>query len=157
MSESALELGELLGSATEEVLETMFYTGAFGPGTEGGGTYLSAGVSFRGSRNGALDVAAPESTALALAAAFLGETVESVPPEQVPTVIGELANVLCGVILGRVEEGGQFVIAPPHVSRQDMAELVRNLEVRRVFELEEGTLSVGLTIDLSSDTESPNG
>ncbi len=141
------ELTDLLDSATEEVLETMFYTGAFGPGTEGGGPYLSAGVSFRGSRNGTLDVAAPEATATALAAAFLGETPESVPPEQVPAVIGELANVLCGVVLGRVEDGGQFVIAPPNVSRLDLEALARNLEVRRVFELEEGTLSVGLTID----------
>ena len=141
------DLENLLDSAAEEVLETMFYTGIFGPGTEGDGPYVSAGVSFQGTRNGSLDVAAPESTAMALAASFLGEDPESVPAEQVPTVIGELANVLCGVVLGRVEEGGQFVIAPPQVSRLDLANLARNVEVRRVFELEEGTLSVGLTID----------
>jgi len=142
------ELEDLLSSAAEEVLETMFYSGVFGPGTEGGGPYLSAGVSFRGSRSGALDVAAPEATATALAASFLGETAESVPAEQVPAVIGELANVLCGVVLGRVEEGGQFVIAPPKVSRTEAGvQPARNLEIRRVFELEEGTLSVGLTID----------
>jgi CheY-specific phosphatase CheX len=141
------DLENLLDSAAEEVLETMFYTGIFGPGTEGDGPYVSAGVSFKGSRNGVLDVAAQESTATALAASFLGEAAESVPVEQIPTVIGELANVLCGVVLGRVEEGGQFVIAPPQVSRLDLANLARNLEVRRVFELEEGTLSVGLTID----------
>jgi hypothetical protein len=146
-SELGLELADLLGSAAEEVLETMFYSGVFGPGTEGDGPYLSAGVSFRGSRSGSLDVAAPESTATALAAAFLGETVESVPPDQVPTVIGELANVLCGVVLGRVEEGGQFVIAPPQVCRLETGSLARHLEVRRVFELEEGSISVGLTID----------
>jgi CheY-specific phosphatase CheX len=151
------EFDELLSSATEEVLENMFYTGAFGPGTEGDGPYYSAGVSFTGSRNGTLDVAAPESTATALAAAFLGETVESVPPEHVPTVIGELANVLCGVVLGRVEEGGHFVIAPPQVSRLELASLARNLAVRQVFELEEGTLSVGLTIDVSGDAVSPDG
>jgi len=141
------DLENLLDSAAEEVLETMFYTGIFGPGTEGDGPYVAAGVAFQGSRNGSLDVAAPESTAIALAAAFLGEDPESVPAQQVPTVIGELANVLCGVVLGRVEEGGQFVIAPPQVSRLDLGNPAHNLEVRRVFELEEGTLSVGLTID----------
>jgi hypothetical protein len=147
------ELEALLGSAAEEVLETMFYSAVFGPGTEAEGPYWSAGVSFRGSRSGALDVAAPESTATALAAAFLGESPESVPDGTVPTVIGELANVLCGVVLGRVEEGGQFVIAPPRVSRLDAAAFAPQLQVRHVFELEEGTLSVGLTID----PVSPNG
>lgn len=141
------EFDELVNSATEEVLETMFYTGAFGPGTEAEGAYVSAGVSFKGSRNGALDVAVPESTATALAASFLGESPDSVPPGQVPAVIGELANVLCGVVLGKIENGGQFVIAPPQVARQDLAALARHLETRQIFELEEGTLSVGLTID----------
>jgi len=143
------ELEDLLGVAAEEVLETMFYTGIFGPGTEApDGPYLSAGVSFRGSRSGALDVSAPQSTATALAAAFLGESVESVPAEQVPTVIGELANVLCGVVLGRVEEGGNFAIAPPRIARLDGPELAEHYPgVRCVFEIEEGTLSVGLTIE----------
>ncbi|MEI9973605.1 MAG: chemotaxis protein CheX [Ignavibacteriota bacterium] len=141
------EFEDVLSSATEEVLETMFYTGAFGPGTEGEGPYFSAGVSFKGSHNGVLDVAVPEITAMSLAASFLGETIDSVPAEQVPTVIGELANVLCGVVLGKIAEGGEFVIAPPEIARKDLAALARNLAARQVFELEEGTLSVGLTID----------
>lgn len=142
------ELESLLGFAAEEVLETMFYSAVMGPGAElAEGPYLAGGVSFTGTRSGALGVSAPQSTATALAAAFLGESPDEVPASQVPTIIGELANVLCGVVLGRIEPGGQFVIAPPQVSCVDTSELAAaNLEVRRVFELEEGTLSVGLTI-----------
>jgi CheY-specific phosphatase CheX len=104
---------DLLCCAAEEVLETMFYSAVFGPGTESAeGPHWCAGVTYQGSRGGALAVSLPQSTAMALAAAFLGESVESAPEAQVPTVI-ELANVLCGVLLGRMEEGGQFVIAPP--------------------------------------------
>jgi CheY-specific phosphatase CheX len=148
------ELEDLLGSAAEEVLETMFYSAVFGPGTEAvGEPYLSAGVTFKGSRSGALDVSAPQSTATALAAAFLGESPESVPDLQVPAVIGELANVLCGVVLARVEEGGNFAIAPPRISQLDAPQSVPTLGIRRVFELEEGTLSVGLTLE----PVSPNG
>jgi hypothetical protein len=141
------ELEQLLGSAAEEVLETMFYSAVFGPGTEeADGPYLSAAVRFEGTRNGLLDVSAPQSTATTLAAAFLGESTDSVADAQVPAVIGELANVMCGVVLARVEQGGNFAIAPPQVSRTD-GPLAMPGGVRQIFEIEEGTLAIGLTLE----------
>ena len=141
------ELEDLLGIATEEVIETMFYSAVFGPGTEAAeGPYLSAEVTFTGSRSGALEVSAPQSTATVLAAAFLGENADSVADTQVPAIIGELANVMCGVVLGRLEQGGQFAIAPPQVSRME-GPAASHRGVRRVFEIEEGTVSIGLTLD----------
>lgn len=141
------ELADMLGSLAEQVLETMFYTAVLGPASETEGSRLAAVVTFTGSRTGTVVVSAPESTAKALTADFLGIDLESVPEGHVPTVLGELANVLCGAMLARIDPAGGFVISPPSVSGQDESLLAaEDMAVWRTFELEKGDLTVGLTM-----------
>src|SRR5580692_6243626 len=103
------EIGQLLDGITEEVLEGMFFSAVMGPtGGEVGGPCLCARVSFSGSRNGSLAVSAPNATATSLAGSFLGTEDCSAPDDQINAALGELANILCGAVLGRSEPAGRF-------------------------------------------------
>ncbi len=90
-------------------------------------------------------MSAAPSTAAVLAAGFLGED-DTVADAQVRSVVGELANVLCGVVLGRMDPKGRFVISPPQVIDADGASSVSGMVLHRRFELMEGDLAVGLTV-----------
>jgi CheY-specific phosphatase CheX len=138
-------LNEILTQAAEEVLENMFFSGVMGEMAEPPeGERVCATVTFDGSSHGTLSVSAPLSTASALAAGFLGEEEGSVARAQARAVVGELANVLCGVVLGRMNPDGDFVISPPDVTRADSE--VSVLELHHWFELMEGDLAIGLTV-----------
>lgn len=128
---------QVLETVVNEVLETMFFSAVFGPGVETEGQRMTARVAFTGSRSGALEVEALETTVTALACSFLGVMEEELPEGQAPAMLGEMANVLCGAVLGRVEPEGRFLISPPEVGVA--AETPAS---RQVFELAEGWLAV---------------
>ena len=153
MSASAMTDHEtLLQELTAGVLETMFFSVVIGPGAGGVPERpLTALVSFSGSRSGSLRVLTGGNTATALADTFLGGAEEAAPEEQAPSVLGELANVLCGAILGRVEPAGHFTIAAPMLfTDAESASKVADMQVLSRFELEEGELTAGLTFDSPS-------
>jgi hypothetical protein len=136
---------QVLDTVVNEVLEGMFFSAVLGPGTESEGPRMTASVSFSGSHSGALEVSALESTVTALACSFLGVMEGEMPEGQAPAMLGEMANVLCGAILGRVEPEGRFQIAPPEVgtSQEPLPGAERQDGTRQVFELAEGWLAVG--------------
>jgi hypothetical protein len=136
---------QVLDTVVNEVLETMFFSAVFGPGTETEGPRMTACVSFSGSHSGALEVSALEGTVTALACSFLGVMEDELPKGQAPAMLGEMANVLCGALLGRVEPEGRFRIAPPEVgtSQEPLPGAERQDGTRQVFELAEGWLAVG--------------
>ena len=132
---------QVLEAVVNEVLETMFFSAVFGPGTETEGDSMTARVTFTGSHEGALEVSALATTVTALACSFLGVMEDELPEGQAPALLGEMANVLCGAVLGRLEPEGRFRIAPPEI--RSAAEPV---DLRQVFELAEGWLAVSLGI-----------
>jgi CheY-specific phosphatase CheX len=142
------ETKEVLEQVSSEVLETMFFSSVLGPlEAPDGSAWLGAKVSFSGTLRGYLAVAAGEETARALAESFLGADADDVPPEQVPAMLGELANVICGSVLGKIEESGQFVISAPEAAPEgQVTAMLANLQTRLDLELMEGGLSVGLTL-----------
>ncbi len=140
------EMERLLEGVTEEVLEAMFFSSVLGPCADPvEGPCLSAHVSFSGSRSGALAVSVPNVTAATLAASFLGTEDGSAPEDQIRAALGELANILCGAVLGRNDPAGRFSISTPEVSVVDDFAL-RSMQFQRSFELMEGNLAIGLTI-----------
>lgn len=141
------DLNLLLDQAAEEVLENMFYSGVMGQvDGEPEGERVCATVSFEGSTGGALTVSAAPSTLAVLAAGFLGAEDENVAEEQVRSVAGELANVLCGAVLGHMDPQGNVRISPPAVCTAQDGNIVRDRAIRKRFELMEGDLAIGLTI-----------
>lgn len=141
------DLNQLLEKAAEDVLENMFYSGIMGEMEgEPEGERLCATVRFEGTREGELTVSALPSTLAVLAAGFLGADDDNVPDAQVQSVAGELANVLCGAVLGHMEPHGQFRISPPSVCEAQGGSAMRDMDLRKRFELMEGDLAVGLTV-----------
>ncbi|SPE31139.1 hypothetical protein SBA3_1750014 [Candidatus Sulfopaludibacter sp. SbA3] len=143
-----LETATVLDSIAEQVLETMFFSAVLGPAEEPVDVpRLTALVSFSGSHAGLLGVSGDAATANALAANFLGVAGDEVPPGQEPAVLGELANVLCGAVLGHAEPEGRFTIYPPQISdTEECVAILHKTQIQRNFETTEGCLTIGLTI-----------
>jgi len=139
------DAAETLGAVAERLLETMFFSAVLEHGGSGPAfPRYSAQVTFCGSRSGTLRVCASEQTATALAASFLGEP--EVTAVQAASVIGELANILCGSLLGNLDRTGRFTIGAPQVAGEAGPEGVARLPVNLAMQLEEGTLEVGMEI-----------
>ena len=51
----------------------------------------------------------------AIAADFLGEDAESLTPQQSTDVTLELANMICGAVLSRIESSATFRLGAPHI------------------------------------------
>ena len=149
-----LDLAQALDETTGRLLETMFFTSVLEQGSftsvleQGGplpsGPRYTATLGFSGSREGSLMVSASHETAAALAASFLGDAGDVA---EAASIVGELANILSGGLLGAVDRAGQFVIAPPEISTSDQAlAQLDSMPLRRLYILEEGPLAVGFSI-----------
>jgi len=142
------EIEQLIDGVTEEVLEGMFFSAVMGPTAgEVVGPCLSARVSFSGSRIGSLAISAPNATAASLAGSFLGTEDGSAPEDQINAALGELANILCGAVLGRSEPSGRFAISTPELSTLEHFDLAtEGMQFQRSFELLDGNLAIGMTM-----------
>jgi CheY-specific phosphatase CheX len=111
------DIQPLLEAATAEVLETMFFATASGEAASwppAAGDCVAASVAFSGTRNGNLTVRLPGGTARALAACFLGVDSEGpLGPGQVAEVVCEMANMVCGAALSRLDPDGEVRLGPP--------------------------------------------
>lgn len=108
------DTGVVLETAACEVLETMFFTAPVEPQPDESDTSgrICASVEFRGGSEGRFTACVAEPAARELAEVFLGS--ENEPgPDAVMEVAGELANMLCGSALARLEPHVLFELAHP--------------------------------------------
>jgi CheY-specific phosphatase CheX len=118
MEEPALR--RALEDAVLEVLETMCFEFPAGDPEEGGlaeGERLAARARFEGSLRGELRVALEGAAPRRLAAAFLGIEEEEVREQDELQMAAELANMLCGATMSRLEPQGRLRIAAPEAAR----------------------------------------
>jgi len=145
---------EILATAAQEVLETMFFAelteGSEWPDSPGE-PQLCARARFRGSPSGTLCLRIPARTARTIAADFLGaENEEGLSDAQVGDVVCELANMICGSVLSRLEnETGFDIFRPELVSggRSGSAGQDGSPAVSRILELANGRVEVSLRLD----------
>lgn len=102
--------------AVLEVLETMFFELPVeeprlseGPAAPG----CCATARFDGNLTGALTVVLTGDVPRCLAASFLGREDGEADPDEWESVVIELANVLCGATISRVEPAGRLRIEQP--------------------------------------------
>lgn len=81
------------------------------PGSVDGGNALRCGVAFNGPINGALVLEASKMMLPELTANMLG--VEDAPTHLFGDALGEVANVLCGNLLGHLYPSAVFALHPP--------------------------------------------
>lgn len=111
---------QALEEAVLEVLETMCFEFPVdepfhgGPPEDGA---VHAVARFDGSARGRLHVALAGQAAPRLAAAFLGLDEDQIGGPEILSMASELANMLCGATLSRLEPRGRLRIAPPVAAR----------------------------------------
>jgi CheY-specific phosphatase CheX len=142
-------LARHLRPACEEVLETMFFTSvmegadAAAESSEDREPRIDARLTFAGEPSGVFQVRTTASAARALAAGFLGEREADVTSERAGEVVCELANMLCGSVLSRMDAAAVFELSHPELAGKwpDAARAGCR------FELPEGPLEVAVELD----------
>ncbi|MGE5644264.1 MAG: chemotaxis protein CheX [Acidobacteriota bacterium] len=142
---------EALAEAVRGVLETMFFTGAeserpgYASGTAGA---IEARLRFDGERPGEFRVLVAPGAARSIAANFLGADEEAeITEAQAGDVVSELANMICGSALSRLEGDVAFDLSHPSVSRLDAEPAAWPDGAARTFDLENGWLTAAIRFE----------
>jgi CheY-specific phosphatase CheX len=109
-------LQQALQESTEEVLEKMFFIQCLGEplGSESE-TEIVAHLTFEGDPSGALTLAVTANAARSVAADFLAAEEPDLSEQEIGEVVCELANMICGSVLSRVESSATFRLGSPRI------------------------------------------
>lgn len=111
--------------AAIETLETMFFAvpdSISESASRPDGALIAVSLSFHGSPDGHFSLLVSEPLARTLAANFIGCEEADVAPLQVTSVAAELANMICGTALTKIESDASFDLAAPETIRISRAE-----------------------------------
>jgi CheY-specific phosphatase CheX len=138
-----------LSSAVADVLESMFFLEAVGEAAEPPpeAETVTAHLSFEGEPPGYFHMRLARSAASAIAADFLGEDSESLTPQQSTEVTLELANMICGAVLSRIESSASFRLGTPQIATGDPVGQGPVEETRYTVETGSGRLTVAIWME----------
>jgi len=147
------EIQTALAAAVEEVLETMCFTtvlasaeGAVPPEGDGSAPALNAELHFQGNPSGGFRVGVPMKLARVVGAGFLGREETELSDSQAGEVVCELANMICGTVLSRLESKATFQITHPELTPPEHSVSFEGAGAKRWFDLGEGILTVSLEL-----------
>jgi CheY-specific phosphatase CheX len=158
----ASDFTPLISQCCAEVLDAMYFTTVLETSHQAGCESIRANsgysfcLRFHGDVHGTFGLNLGASMARMLASNFLGDDEESLTSAEVEQVVGELANMLCGSIVSRVEGTSKFVLTHPepvtllngaNSPNQDV--LVSNLET------DSGDLQTWIVVDGPLGAEIP--
>jgi CheY-specific phosphatase CheX len=114
----ACEFAGLIRECSSEVLDTMYFSTVLSSAplettTSDTEDLLSYSLQFVGEVSGRFGVHLDWKTARTLAANFLGENDSDISCSDITEVVGELANILCGSVMSRVEGAYSFTLSHP--------------------------------------------
>jgi hypothetical protein len=148
MNPTENDLGASLLTAATDVLESMYFTSVMGlselPVTGPGWT---AQLEFKGELSGSFRLGMSAETARLLAANFFGEEESEVNETAVADMVGEMANMVCGSVLSRMETESHFKLSHPVVeATEDQAKGMERIEgrVHQLLETDSGVLALCL-------------
>lgn len=109
-------LQRALQESTQEVLEKMFFIHCLGEPLESESEpEFVAHLTFEGDPSGALTLSVRASAARSVAADFLAAEEPDLSEQEIGEVVCELANMICGSVLSRVESSATFRLASPQI------------------------------------------
>jgi CheY-specific phosphatase CheX len=142
-----------LASAVGDVLESMFFLDIVGEARESlaEADTVTVHLSFEGDPAGCFEMRLANTAANAITAAFLGEDPESMTPQQSTDVTLELANMICGAVLSRIESSATFRLGAPRVvagtAADDWGEEWPEPATRYTVETGSGTLTAAIQME----------
>ncbi len=146
------ETAELVDSAVNQVLETMFFSGVMSVIEEPDDTIeqtVSVRIAFRGRPSGSMALRLSTGAARTITANFLGQEDEKeLESAQVGDTVCELANMICGSVLSRLENETSFELDRAQLIPE--AEWARAAGTVRQYELENGVLAIALSLEAES-------
>jgi CheY-specific phosphatase CheX len=153
MSETPFQ--RALRDSVREVLEKMFFVEPVEappgePGSPDG--EMAVQLAFEGLPSGALTLRVTSAAARQIAADFLGQDENGLASAKVEEVVRELANMICGSVLSRVESGATFRLAPPRLLPAEERSNRRETAARRAVH----AVAIGCgTLTASVETRDP--
>ena len=144
-----------LASAVADVLERMFFLEGLGEAAESPVEADTATIqmTFDGDPPGCFQMRLARPAASAIAADFLGEAAESLTGQQIAEVALELANMICGAVLSRIESNATFHLGAPKMVADVAGWQGPATETRYTVETGSGTLTA--VIQMETRTCSP--
>jgi len=138
-----------LSSAVADVLERMFFVEVFGEAPEPTveAEAVTVQIIFDGEAQGCFQMRLARPAAHAVAADFLGEDPESLTDQQSADVTLELANMICGAVLSRIESSGTFRLGSPRIVAGDGGKDGQTEETRYTVETGSGTLTAAIQME----------
>jgi len=111
-------LREAVSAAVEQAMDAMFFDAAE-PACEctgaGAADCVTAAVRFHDFIEGEFLLTMPRQTAVALAASFMALDPEAVDAAHSEQTVCELANIICGAALSRLDPSAELRLSPPEV------------------------------------------
>jgi hypothetical protein len=104
-------------------------------------------VSFDGDPPGYFQMRIARPAANSVAADFLGEDLELLSDRQSTDVTLELANMICGAVLSRIESRAAFRLGSPEVVANDTVQPNSGEETRCTVETGSGPLTVAIQME----------
>lgn len=112
---------QLLSESAQTTLETMFFAIPDAVSMDSGrppGDLIAASLVFQGAPPGRFGLLVSDPLARNLAANFTGcDDAAQLLPAQVAGIVGELSNMLCGVVLSELESYSNFELGAPEPMR----------------------------------------
>jgi CheY-specific phosphatase CheX len=138
-----------LSSAVADVLERMFFLEGLSEVSEPPpeAETVSVYLSFDGNPPGCFQMHLARAAASAIAADFLGLDRESLTDQQSTDVTLELANMICGAVLSRIESNGAFRLGAPQIAADKAGLHEPKEETRYTVETGSGTLTAAIQME----------
>jgi CheY-specific phosphatase CheX len=149
----ASEFAPLIAECCAEVLDAMYFTTVLETTHESGslpaigGEDYAFSLRFQGDIHGTFGVKMGAELARTLASNFLGEEEEALSSQEIGEVAGELANMLCGSVVSRVEGRSKFVLTHPEPLRAVPAMEPRADMLMSTLDTDNGPIHVWVLVD----------
>lgn len=138
-----------LSGAVANVLERMFFLEVLGEAAEPPpeAETVTVDLSFEGDPPGRFRMRISRPAAKTVAADFLGEDAGSLTDRQSTEVTLELANMICGAVLSRIESSASFRLGTPQIAAGDTGKQRPAEETRYTVDTGSGTLTVAIQME----------